>query len=152
MVIQHCYLFLLEQQNSTQWLSMEFKFFRTLGLCEQLVEACDSLRSKTPSKIQVEAIPHAFEGSIIYFVMLNYYNLIAFLCMSIYILLHGFDEIESTTFQAIFKWPLFGFLCYLEESSRGIIIYPYILLGMMHKNYLIGWSSPSDQLRGKWTI
>ena len=31
---------------------------------------------------------------------------------------------QSTTFQAIFKWPLFGFLCYLEESSRGIIIYP----------------------------
>ncbi|KAJ6843537.1 DEAD-box ATP-dependent RNA helicase 10 [Iris pallida] len=38
------------------------KSFRDLGVCEQLVEACDILGWKTPSKIQVEAIPHALEG------------------------------------------------------------------------------------------
>ncbi|KAF8389327.1 hypothetical protein HHK36_026021 [Tetracentron sinense] len=40
----------------------EVKTFESLGLCEQLVEACDSLGWKNPSKIQVEAIPHALEG------------------------------------------------------------------------------------------
>lgn len=36
--------------------------FKSLGVCEQLVEACENLGWKTPSKIQVEAIPHALEG------------------------------------------------------------------------------------------
>ncbi|GMY26584.1 DEAD-box ATP-dependent RNA helicase 10 isoform X2 [Fagus crenata] len=38
------------------------KTFKDLGLCEQLVEACDSLGWTNPSKIQAEAIPHALEG------------------------------------------------------------------------------------------
>ncbi|XP_023550704.1 DEAD-box ATP-dependent RNA helicase 10-like [Cucurbita pepo subsp. pepo] len=40
----------------------EVKTFQSLGICEQLVEACESLGWKNPSKIQVEAIPHALEG------------------------------------------------------------------------------------------
>ncbi|XP_020591812.1 DEAD-box ATP-dependent RNA helicase 10-like [Phalaenopsis equestris] len=36
--------------------------FKSLGVCEQLVETCESLGWKTPSKIQVESIPHALEG------------------------------------------------------------------------------------------
>ncbi|CAH1426206.1 unnamed protein product [Lactuca virosa] len=40
----------------------EVKSFKELGLVEQLVEACDSLGWKNPSKIQAEAIPHALEG------------------------------------------------------------------------------------------
>ncbi|GMJ15028.1 RNA HELICASE10 [Hibiscus trionum] len=40
----------------------EIKSFKDLGLCDELVEACDSLGWKTPTKIQVEAVPHALEG------------------------------------------------------------------------------------------
>ncbi|XVF12164.1 hypothetical protein REPUB_Repub08aG0090700 [Reevesia pubescens] len=40
----------------------EVKSFKDLGLCDELVEASDSLGWKTPTKIQVEAIPHALEG------------------------------------------------------------------------------------------
>ncbi|RVW75371.1 DEAD-box ATP-dependent RNA helicase 10 [Vitis vinifera] len=40
----------------------EVKSFKDLGICEQLVEACENLGWKTPSKIQAEAIPHALEG------------------------------------------------------------------------------------------
>ncbi|XP_022157139.1 DEAD-box ATP-dependent RNA helicase 10-like [Momordica charantia] len=40
----------------------EVKTFKSLGICEQLVEACESLGWKNPSKIQAEAIPHALEG------------------------------------------------------------------------------------------
>ncbi|XP_010922176.1 DEAD-box ATP-dependent RNA helicase 10 [Elaeis guineensis] len=40
----------------------EQKTFSGLGVCEQLVEACDNLGWKNPTKIQVEAIPHALEG------------------------------------------------------------------------------------------
>ncbi|KAJ9139604.1 hypothetical protein P3X46_030323 [Hevea brasiliensis] len=40
----------------------EVKTFKDLGICEQLLEACDSLGWKNPTKIQVEAIPHALEG------------------------------------------------------------------------------------------
>ncbi|XP_009603499.1 DEAD-box ATP-dependent RNA helicase 10-like isoform X3 [Nicotiana tomentosiformis] len=40
----------------------EAKSFKELGVSDQLIEACDNLGWKTPSKIQVEAIPHAFEG------------------------------------------------------------------------------------------
>ncbi|XP_030457077.1 DEAD-box ATP-dependent RNA helicase 10-like isoform X1 [Syzygium oleosum] len=40
----------------------EVKTFKELGICEQLLEACDTLGWKNPTKIQVEAIPHALEG------------------------------------------------------------------------------------------
>ncbi|CAH1424068.1 unnamed protein product [Lactuca virosa] len=40
----------------------EVKSFKELGLVEQLIEACDSLGWKNPSKIQAEAIPHALEA------------------------------------------------------------------------------------------
>ncbi|GKV29335.1 hypothetical protein SLEP1_g38270 [Rubroshorea leprosula] len=40
----------------------EIKSFKALGLCDELVEACESLGWKTPTKIQIEAIPHALEG------------------------------------------------------------------------------------------
>ncbi|XP_070016786.1 ATP-dependent rRNA helicase RRP3-like [Nicotiana sylvestris] len=39
----------------------EAKSFKKLGVSDQLIEACDNLGWKTPSKIQAEAIPHAFE-------------------------------------------------------------------------------------------
>ena len=42
----------------------EVKSFNDLGVCEQLVEACDNLGWKHPSQIQAEAIPHALEGSL----------------------------------------------------------------------------------------
>ncbi|KAK3218019.1 hypothetical protein Dsin_011989 [Dipteronia sinensis] len=38
------------------------KTFKELGLRNELVEACENLGWKTPSKIQAEAIPHALEG------------------------------------------------------------------------------------------
>ncbi|KAI3749368.1 hypothetical protein L2E82_19978 [Cichorium intybus] len=40
----------------------EVKSFKELGVVEKLIEACDSLGWKNPSKIQAEAIPHALEG------------------------------------------------------------------------------------------
>ncbi|XP_068657108.1 DEAD-box ATP-dependent RNA helicase 10-like [Aristolochia californica] len=40
----------------------EDKTFKSLGLCDPLAEACESLGWKAPSKIQAEAIPHALEG------------------------------------------------------------------------------------------
>ncbi|KAJ7948954.1 DEAD-box ATP-dependent RNA helicase [Quillaja saponaria] len=40
----------------------EVKSFSDLGICEQLVDACDRLGWKNPSKIQAEALPHALEG------------------------------------------------------------------------------------------
>ncbi|XP_020269838.1 DEAD-box ATP-dependent RNA helicase 10 [Asparagus officinalis] len=40
----------------------EVKNFRDLGVCEQLVDACESRGWVVPSKIQAEAIPHALEG------------------------------------------------------------------------------------------
>ncbi|KVH89408.1 DNA/RNA helicase, DEAD/DEAH box type, N-terminal [Cynara cardunculus var. scolymus] len=40
----------------------EVKTFKELGVVDQLIEACDSLGWKNPSKIQAEAIPHALEG------------------------------------------------------------------------------------------
>ncbi|XP_077253420.1 DEA(D/H)-box RNA helicase family protein [Tasmannia lanceolata] len=40
----------------------ELKTFKDLGVCEQLLEACESFGWKTPTKIQIEAIPHALEG------------------------------------------------------------------------------------------
>ncbi|XP_068635254.1 DEAD-box ATP-dependent RNA helicase 10-like [Aristolochia californica] len=40
----------------------EDKTFKSLGLCDPLAEACESLGWKAPSKIQADAIPHALEG------------------------------------------------------------------------------------------
>ncbi|XP_075104355.1 DEAD-box ATP-dependent RNA helicase 10-like [Nicotiana tabacum] len=40
----------------------EAKSFKELVVSDQLIEACDNLGWKTPSKIQAEAIPHAFKG------------------------------------------------------------------------------------------
>ncbi|CAI9752795.1 unnamed protein product [Fraxinus pennsylvanica] len=40
----------------------EEKSFKDLGVNEQLVDACDSLGWKVPTKIQIEAIPLALEG------------------------------------------------------------------------------------------
>ncbi|KAL5582518.1 hypothetical protein UlMin_014960 [Ulmus minor] len=40
----------------------EVKTFKDLGICDELIEACDKLGWKTPSKIQAEAIPHALDG------------------------------------------------------------------------------------------
>ncbi|KAL7170947.1 hypothetical protein ACSBR2_035745 [Camellia fascicularis] len=40
----------------------EVKSFKDLGVSDQLIEACDNLGWKHPSKIQAEAIPHALEG------------------------------------------------------------------------------------------
>lgn len=42
--------------------SEEVKSFKELGLRDELIEACENLGWKTPSKIQAEAIPHAIEG------------------------------------------------------------------------------------------
>ncbi|CAL9040272.1 unnamed protein product [Musa banksii] len=36
--------------------------FKTLGVREELVEACESLGWKAPTKIQIESIPYALEG------------------------------------------------------------------------------------------
>lgn len=40
----------------------EVKTFEELGVCEQLVNACKGRGWLNPTKIQVEAIPHALEG------------------------------------------------------------------------------------------
>lgn len=50
----------------------EEKTFGDLGICEQLAEACSSLGWRAPSRIQVEAIPHALQGS-------NLFEIICFL-------------------------------------------------------------------------
>lgn len=49
----------------------ETKTFESLGVCEELVEACKSLGWNTPSRIQVEAIPYALEGLFIYLLWLQ---------------------------------------------------------------------------------
>jgi ATP-dependent RNA helicase DDX47/RRP3 len=38
------------------------KSFSELGLCKELCDACDTLRYKEPTEIQLESIPHALEG------------------------------------------------------------------------------------------
>jgi ATP-dependent RNA helicase DDX47/RRP3 len=38
------------------------KTFADLGLCKELVEACENLGWKKPTKIQEEAIPYALQG------------------------------------------------------------------------------------------
>uniref|UniRef100_A0A2P2KSJ1 Uncharacterized protein MANES_13G099900 n=1 Tax=Rhizophora mucronata TaxID=61149 RepID=A0A2P2KSJ1_RHIMU len=40
----------------------ETRSFKDLGICEQLLEACEHLGWQIPTRIQVEAIPHALEG------------------------------------------------------------------------------------------
>ncbi|XP_017221045.1 DEAD-box ATP-dependent RNA helicase 10 isoform X1 [Daucus carota subsp. sativus] len=40
----------------------EVRSFKELGVCEQLLEACDNLGWRTPSKIQALVLAHAFEG------------------------------------------------------------------------------------------
>ncbi|CAN0901945.1 DEAD-box ATP-dependent RNA helicase 10 [Linum grandiflorum] len=40
----------------------EVKTFADLGICEDLVKACDALGWISPTKIQVESIPHALQG------------------------------------------------------------------------------------------
>lgn len=42
--------------------------FKDLGVCDQLVEACENLGWKIPSKIQAEAIPQALDGLFSYFI------------------------------------------------------------------------------------
>lgn len=49
----------------------EAKTFESLGVCEELVEACKSLGWSTPSKIQAEAIPYALEGLFSYSFLLQ---------------------------------------------------------------------------------
>jgi hypothetical protein len=44
--------------------------FKDLGVCDQLIEACENLGWKKPSKIQAEAIPHALDGPCSYFLNL----------------------------------------------------------------------------------
>ncbi|XP_078446211.1 DEA(D/H)-box RNA helicase family protein [Wolffia australiana] len=40
----------------------EPKTFRSLGVCEQLAEACENLGWTGPTRIQMESLPHALEG------------------------------------------------------------------------------------------
>jgi len=37
--------------------------FAELGICKELVEACDLMGWKEPTRIQAEAIPHALQGT-----------------------------------------------------------------------------------------
>jgi ATP-dependent RNA helicase DDX47/RRP3 len=37
--------------------------FAELGICAELVEACDAMGWKEPTRIQAEAIPHALQGT-----------------------------------------------------------------------------------------
>jgi hypothetical protein len=39
--------------------------FAELGICAELVEACDAMGWKEPTRIQAEAIPHALQGTAI---------------------------------------------------------------------------------------
>uniref|UniRef100_A0A453NAJ4 DEAD-box RNA helicase Q domain-containing protein n=1 Tax=Aegilops tauschii subsp. strangulata TaxID=200361 RepID=A0A453NAJ4_AEGTS len=45
----------------------EASTFVELGICPELVEACDAMGWKQPTKIQVGAIPHALKGTGIIF-------------------------------------------------------------------------------------
>lgn len=48
----------------------EVKTFKSLGLCQQLVEACENLKWKEPTPIQAKAIPPALQGLTCYLVIL----------------------------------------------------------------------------------
>lgn len=48
----------------------QVKSFKDSGVVEELIEACDTLGWKNPSKIQAEAIPHALEGLLITYISL----------------------------------------------------------------------------------
>ena len=37
--------------------------FAELGICKELVDACDAMGWKQPTKIQAGAIPHALQGT-----------------------------------------------------------------------------------------
>lgn len=50
----------------------EPKTFRSLGVCEQLAEACQSLGWTNPTRIQMESLPHALEGNL--FLVLESYT------------------------------------------------------------------------------
>uniref|UniRef100_A0A453ATR2 DEAD-box RNA helicase Q domain-containing protein n=1 Tax=Aegilops tauschii subsp. strangulata TaxID=200361 RepID=A0A453ATR2_AEGTS len=41
----------------------EASTFAELGVCRELVEACDAMGWKQPTKIQAGAIPHALQGT-----------------------------------------------------------------------------------------
>lgn len=45
----------------------EASTFAELGICPELVEACDAMGWKQPTKIQAGAIPHALKGTSIIF-------------------------------------------------------------------------------------
>ena len=66
----------------------EVKTFKDLGICDELIEACDKLGWKTPSKIQAEAIPHALDGLFFNSVLMLFY-----FCFSCESLLNTVDDI-----------------------------------------------------------
>lgn len=43
-------------------LKEEIKTFQNLGVCDELVEACDRLNYKIPTKIQIESLPYTLKG------------------------------------------------------------------------------------------
>ncbi|KAH7434522.1 hypothetical protein KP509_06G021600 [Ceratopteris richardii] len=49
-------------QDDDDQLSENIPTFKSLGLCDQLCEACAALSWEKPTKIQVETLPLAFEG------------------------------------------------------------------------------------------
>ncbi|GMH10294.1 hypothetical protein Nepgr_012135 [Nepenthes gracilis] len=51
------FLLTMEENNGE-----EVKSFKELGICDQLVDACNDLEWRVPTKIQAEAIPYALEG------------------------------------------------------------------------------------------
>ncbi|KAL3503747.1 hypothetical protein ACH5RR_038196 [Cinchona calisaya] len=52
-----------KQQHVEEEEVKEKKSFEELGVCSQLVEACENLGWKEPTKIQIEAVPHALQGN-----------------------------------------------------------------------------------------
>lgn len=51
-----------EVEDNGQTIIDQTASFKELGLCEELIEACERLGYKHPSKIQKEAIPYALKG------------------------------------------------------------------------------------------
>ncbi len=41
---------------------MTNKTFKELGVCEEIVEACDKLKYKFATKIQAESLPYSLKG------------------------------------------------------------------------------------------
>jgi hypothetical protein len=79
--------------------------FKDLGVCDQLVEACENLGWKIPSKIQAEVIPHALNGSFSYFLDLSLSH-----CVSISLVLLSFSvsSIDLMSFS------------YISRQSSGV--------------------------------